>query len=273
VKTLCSMSQKLLGNKVWPVIVLIVSAALAVCVLGIGLSNRYTFEDEFYGPAGAPPDPTKWSYDIGDGGWGNNELQYYTDSRRNSFLDGKGHLVIRATKTVDQNSSARPIGTHYNSARITTLHHFSQKQGHWEARIQIDSKRGLWPAWWTLGQDYPIVGWPQCGEVDIVEDYGFSRVESSIHAPKRRSGYTTSSATVKISKGFHVYRMDWTAKNFTFFVDGVKYATIPSTASGFNFHQPMFMVLNLAVGGRVGNPPPDTLFPIDLIVDYVRVWS
>jgi beta-glucanase (GH16 family) len=124
-----------------------------------------------------------------------------------------------------------------------------------------------------LGQNYTVVGWPQCGEVDIVEDYGFSRIESSVHVPKRPSGYTTSSAAVGISKGFHVYRLDWTAKNFSFFVDGVKYGTIPSPTSGFNFRQPMFMVLNLAVGGRVGNPPPDALFPIDLIVDYARVWS
>ena len=270
--TVRSISQQLLGGKMWPVALLIVSATLAVCMLGIRLHNRYTFDDEFNGPAGAPPDPTKWSYDIGNGGWGNNELQSYTDSRQNSFLDGKGHLIIRATKTLDRTSRGGLAGVHYNSARLTTLHHFSQKQGHWEARIQVNSKRGLWPAWWMLGQDYPVVGWPQCGEVDIVEDYGFSRVESSIHAPKWPSGYTTSSATVRIGKEFHVYRLDWTTKNFTFLVDGVKYATIPSATAGSTFRQPMFMVLNLAVGGKVGNPPPDTLFPTDLIVDYVRVW-
>jgi beta-glucanase (GH16 family) len=273
VTTVRSIPQQLLSGKTWPVAALIVSATLAVCVLVAGLSNRYTFDDEFNGPAGAPPDPTKWSYDIEDGGWGNNELQSYTDTRQNSFLDGEGHLVIRATRTVDRNSRGRPAGMRYNSARLTTVHHFSQKQGHWEARIQINSKRGLWPAWWLLGQNYPVVGWPQCGEVDIVEDYGFSRVESSIHAPKRPSGYTTSSAAVGISEGFHVYRLDWTAENFTFLVDGVKYTTLPSATSGFTFRQPMFMVLNLAIGGRVGNPPPDTLFPIDLIVDYVRVWQ
>ena len=96
--TVRSISQQLLGGKIWPIALLIVSITLAVCMLGIGLNNRYTFDDEFNGPAGAPPDPTKWSYDIGNGGWGNNELQSYTDSRQNSFLDGKGHLIIRATK-------------------------------------------------------------------------------------------------------------------------------------------------------------------------------
>jgi beta-glucanase (GH16 family) len=271
--TLRSVLQQLRSGREWPVVLVIVSGALAVCVLSLGLSKRYTFDDEFNGPAGGRPDPAKWSYDTGGGGWGNNELQSYTDSRQNSFLDGKGHLVIRATKTVDRDSPGRPIGIHHNSARLTTLHHFSQAQGHWEARIQMNSKRGLWPAWWMLGQNYPIVGWPQCGEVDIVEDYGFSRVESSIHAPQRPTGYTTSSGTVGIGKGFHVFRLDWTTKEFTFLMDGAKYATIPSVNSRFNFNQPMFMVLNLAVGGKVGDPPPDTIFPIDFIVDYVRIWS
>jgi beta-glucanase (GH16 family) len=123
-----------------------------------------------------------------------------------------------------------------------------------------------------LGKNYPIVGWPQCGEVDIVEDYGFSRVESSIHAPQQPSGYTTSSDSVSIGKGFHVFRLDWTAEDFTFFVDGAKYATIPLANSHFEFTQPMFMVLNLAVGGIIGNPPLDAPFPVDLLVDYVRVW-
>ena len=99
------------------------------------------------------------------------------------------------------------------------------------------------------------------------------RVEASVHAPQWPSGYGTSSGTVGIGEGFHVYRMDWTADEFTFFVDGVKYATGTSVDSAFTFHQPKFMVLNMAVGGRVGDPPPDTPFPIDFIVDYIRVWS
>jgi len=268
-----SIMQQLPGGRSLLVVLVIASVTLTACVSPLKLSNKYTFQDEFDGTAGAGPNPAKWSYDIGGGGWGNNELQSYTDSRENSFLDGKGHLVIRATKTVKRDSNGRPIDIHYNSARLKTLGHFSQAKGRWEARIQINSERGLWPAWWTLGQNYPIVGWPQSGEVDIAEDYGFSRVESSIHAPQIPLGHTTCSDSVSIGNGFHVFRLDWTTSGFTFYKDGVKYATMSSTNSFFDFRQPMFMLLNLAVGGSIGNPPEDIQFPVDFLIDYVRVWS
>jgi len=273
VTDLRSIMQMLLCGRAWSVALVIASGTLAACISPVPLANTYTFQDEFDGPAGAAPNPAKWSYDVGGDGWGNNELQSYTDSRENSFLDGKGNLVIRATKTVERDSRGGPINIHYKSARLTTLGHFSQAKGHWEARIRVNSERGLWPGWWMLGQNYPIVGWPQCGEVDVLEDYGFSRVESSIHAPQKSRGYTTHSNTVGVDKGFHVFRLDWTARDFTFSKDGVKYAKLPSVESGFRFKQPMFMVLNLAVGGSVGNPPADIPFPIDFLVDYVRVWS
>ena len=130
----------------------------------------YAFADDFDGPAGSAPDPSKWRYDLGGGGWGNNELQVYTSSRANSFLDGKGHLVIRATKSV-QTSGGRTATT-YHSARLNTLGKFSKYHGTFEARIKLDAQPGLWPAWWAIGANFPKVGWPACGEVDMLENYG-----------------------------------------------------------------------------------------------------
>jgi beta-glucanase (GH16 family) len=258
-------------------LLLIAAGGLAFLALLISAGSKvYTFQDEFNGPAGSAPDHVKWSYDVGGGGWGNNELQTYTDSRANSFLDGNGNLVIRATRTVSSGQ------TNYMSARLKTLGHFAQAGGSWEARIKIDSQRGLWPAWWMLGQDCRSVGWPQCGEVDIVEDYGFSTVESSVHTVKDSLTHTTHdySNVVSIDKRFHVFRLDWTPVSLTFFKDGVKYAEVAQSqiarnSQGFRFDRgtPMFMLFNLAVGGNIGNPSLSTHFPVDLVIDYVRVWS
>lgn len=236
----------------------------------------YTFVDDFDGPAGSAPDAAKWTFDLGGGGWGNDELQTYTDSRANSFLDGHGNLVIRATKTLDTRPG-EPDQVVHRSARIKTLDRFAQKRGHWEARMKIDSRPGLWPAWWMLGDNHPTEGWPRSGEVDVVEDYGFSAVESSIHTSTRPPAITTYSGGTANDSGYHTFRMDWSAEGMTFSRDGVPYAgatwnpndpDIPTEPS-----RPMFMLLNLAVGGNIGAPPPDASFPVDLTVDYVKAWQ
>lgn len=237
-----------------------------------GKSASYAFVDDFNGPAGAPPDPAKWSFDVGGGGWGNNELQTYTSSRENSFLDGDGHLVVRVTKTVDAATGA----VAYRSARLKTQSHFSQRFGHWEARLKIDSGRGLWPAWWTLGNNISSVGWPRSGEIDMVEDYGFSTVESSVHTAGGPRGFTSYSASVPNDQDFHVYRMDWSENGVSFLRDGVPYGSLSwPTSDGMpvNPDQSMFMLINMAVGGNVGAPPAGNVFPADLVVDYVRVWT
>jgi beta-glucanase (GH16 family) len=263
----------LLVGSSWLVWTLALLVACSVPVTPAAVAETYSFQDEFDGPAGSRPEPTKWSYVTGDGGWGNGELQTYTDSRENSFLDGHGNLVIRATKAVAPGGA--PDHVSYKSARLTTIHHFSQRYGHWEARIKVQSERGLWPAWWMLGDNYPSVGWPGCGEVDMVEDYGFSAVESSIHAPTKPPAYRTFSGTTPNDSQFHVFALDWTADGMSFSRDGVRYAAVAWNADPgnriFDPQQPMFMLLNLAVGGRVGVPSNETVFPIDLVVDYVRV--
>jgi beta-glucanase (GH16 family) len=237
---------------------------------------RYAFSDEFNGPAGIAPDPSKWSYDLGGGGWGNDELEVYTDSRANSFLDGKGSLVIRATKQVTTSGGRRT--TTYASARLKTVDTFSKYLGTFEARIKLNPQPGLWPAWWALGANFEDVGWPQCGEVDMLENYGGSSVESSVHTPSAATGedVLTRSQEVSCDAQWHVWRMAWDrAGGFTFFKDGAQYLDVlPQHLANWRFGSgvPLFMVLNLAVGGLVGPPPADVRFPVDLLVDYVRVW-
>ena len=237
--------------------------------------SPYKFSDEFDGPAGSAPDLSKWSYDIGGGGWGNGELEVYTSSRENSFLDGNGHLVIRATKQIETHGNQTT--TTYRSARIKTLGKFSAYRGNFEARMKLDVQPGLWPAWWALGANFPQVGWPACGEVDMLENFGNSYVTTSIHTPDGSSATFTSDGNVPVDNEWHVWRMLWSADTggFAFFKDGVEYLNIlPSQLRNWVFSSgvPMFVVLNLAVGGLVGTPPESVKFPIDLLVDYVRIW-
>ena len=250
---------------------------LPSCGTGAARPVTYSFADEFDGPAGSAPDPSKWGYDLGGGGWGNNELEVYTSSRANSFLDGNGHLVIRATKSV-LTSGGRTTST-YHSARLNTLGKFSKYLGTFEARIKLDIHPGLWPAWWALGANFPNVGWPACGEVDMLENFGHSIVETSVHTPdpQARNEVLTKEKDIAVDDGWHTWRMSWNqgTGGFTFYEDGVKYMTVkPAQMTNWRFTAgvPMFMILNLAVGGAAGIPPENVQFPVDLLVDYVRVW-
>ena len=236
----------------------------------------YAFTDEFDGPAGSAPDPSKWRYDVGGGGWGSNELQVYTSSRKNSFLDGNGNLVIRATKSVQ--TSGGQTTTTYHSARLNTLGKFSKYHGTFEARIKLDVQPGLWPAWWAVGANFPKVGWPACGEVDMLENYGGSTVQTSVHTPNDAgTDVLTKDAAIAVDDGWHTWRMWWNPRTsgFTFYRDGVEYLTVePGQVANWCFSSgvPISMVLNLAVGGSIGTPPDSVQFPVDLLVDYVRVW-
>jgi beta-glucanase (GH16 family) len=246
---------------------------LTSCSVTTGRS--YAFADDFDGPAGSAPDPSKWGYDTG-AGWGDNELQAYTSSRMNSFQDGNGNLVIRATKSV-QTSGGRTI-TVYRSARLNTVGKFSKYHGTFEARIKLDIQRGLWPAWWMVGANFPKVGWPACGEVDMLENYGGSDVVTSVHTPDNAgTGVLTKHAAVPVDNGWHIWRTWWNPRTggFTFYKDGVEYLTVePAQLANWCFSSrvPMCMILNLAIGGIAGNPPGSVRFPIDMLVDYVRVW-
>jgi beta-glucanase (GH16 family) len=240
-----------------------------------GRPVSYAFADEFNGPAGSAPDPSKWTYDVGGGGWGSNQLQIYTSSRENSFLDGNGNLVIRATKTTETSGGRT---TTYRSARLTTLGKFGKYHGSFEARIKLDIRRGLWPAWWAIGANFPQVGWPACGEVDMLENYGGAHVQTSVHTPDNaRTSVLTKHADIAVDDAWHTWLMWWNPKTggFTFYKDGVAYLTVEPTQLAnwcFSSGVPLCTILNLAVGGGVGPPPANVQFPVDLLVDYVRVW-
>lgn len=234
----------------------------------------YTFYDDFDGPAGSAPDVTKWAYDLGPGVH-NGELETYTSSRVNSYLDGNSNLVIAATKS----------GSVYSSARLKTLGLFSQVGGHFEARIKINSQRGVWPAFWLMGQDISTAGWPQCGEIDITEDFGYSTIQASVHAPKTLTVPETTydqSFDLASDTNWHTYRADIGAEGVVFSRDDYEYGHTPATycppsAWVFGPQEPnnggMFFLLNLAVGGNAGTPPATTIFPATMLVDYVRAWQ
>ena len=250
--------------------------AAGLGAMGLGIADlvsggpSYTFADDFDGPAGSAPDPSKWGYDLGGGGWGNGELETYTSSRENSFLDGNGNLVIRATKTAGQRTST------YRSARLKTLGKFSQYHGTFEARIKLDPQEGTWPAWWMMGANIGTVGWPKCGEVNILENFGDSAdVLTSVHTLNTGgSGTFTKRSSTAVDSSWHTWRLHWAPAGLTFLKDGARYMEVrPSHVPNWPFSSgvPMFMLLNLAIGGGAGSPTR-TRFPVNMLVDYVRVW-
>lgn len=236
-----------------------------------------TWSDEFNGPVGTSPDSNKWNFDIGNGqdGWGNQELQYYTDRPENIALDGTGNLVITAQKELY-------FGSPFTSARINTQGLFSQKYGRFEARLKTPYGPGIWPAFWMLGSNITTEDWPQCGEIDIMELRGQlpDIIYGSIHGP----GYSGGSPVLKsfqltnnrFDTDFHVFAIEWGEDYIDFFVDDTLYQRItPSDVSGdWVFDQDFFILLNVAVGGTyVGFPVDDTPFPQKMIIDYVRVFE
>jgi beta-glucanase (GH16 family) len=231
--------------------------------------------DEFDGPAGSAPNSAIWRYDLGAGGWGNGELQTYTDSRRNAALDGAGNLVITARREADGS---------FTSARLKTEGTSTAQYGRIEARIRIPRGQGIWPAFWMLGADIGSVGWPACGEIDVMENVGYepTLVHGTVHGPGY-SGAQGISAAYRNPTGaafaddFHVFGVDWRPDSITWSVDGTAYRTVTRADVGTNpwvFDKPFFVVLNVAVGGSwPGSPDASTRFPQQMTVDWVRVFA
>ena len=237
-------------------------------------TSPQTWAEEFDGPANTLPDPSKWTYDLGNNnGWGNRELETYTNSLQNVHLDGAGRLVIHVDRS----------GSTYTSARIKTQGLISARYGRIEARIRLPFGQGIWPAFWMLGTNITTVGWPQCGEIDIMENIGRepSINHGSIHGPgysggNSISGLYTLPAGTRFSDDFHVFAVQWAPQTITFFVDGTAYRTVtPSSlppGGSWVFDNPFFVILNVAVGGNFpGSPDDTTQFPQEMLVDYVRV--
>ncbi|MEK6282387.1 MAG: glycoside hydrolase family 16 protein [Acidobacteriota bacterium] len=241
-----------------------------------------TWSDEFNGPNGSPVDSTKWSFDIGGGGWGNNELETYTNRTANAVLED-GALVIRALK--ETYTGPDNITRNYTSARLLTRNKFTQTYGRFEARIKIPYGQGIWPAFWMLGNDIDTAGWPNCGEIDIMENIG--REPSTVHGTLHGPGYSGANGvnasyalppSQKFSDDSHTFAVEWEPNVIRFYVDGLLYKTrtpadLPA-GKAWVFNHPFFLILNVAVGGAwPGNPDATTVFPQVMKVDYVRVYQ
>jgi len=280
-----------------PILVSLCAVASAQTTTGWKL----VWSDEFNATAGTPPDSTKWNYDLGGGGWGNAELETYTNSTANAFQDGNGNLVIRAIR----DSSGR-----YTSARLQSGAPASAgthtADNNWQygwivARMKLPFGKGIWPAFWMLGENIPTVGWPGCGEIDIMENFGtfnnnVSTENGTVHGPVATGSSTDYNGGAgvgksillpfgeKVADDYHVYAIQWTDKSIAFYLDGTLYntvtpASLPSAAP-WVFNNNFFILLNLAIGGPstwggvLGTPDPNAPFPNqDVLVDYVRVYQ
>ncbi len=240
-----------------------------------------TWSDEFAAPDGSAPDPKKWTMETGGGGWGNNELEYYTLRRTNSRVE-KGNLVIDALQ--EKFTGPDGVTREYTSARLKTEKLFTQKYGKFEARIRIPKGQGMWPAFWMLGDDISTAGWPACGEIDIMENVGSApaTVHGTLHGPgfsgDKSLGAPYALPGGSISDDFHLFAVEWEPNEIRFYVDGRLYETrtpadLPPGAR-WVFDHPFFLILNVAVGGNwPGRPDASTKFPQQMLVDYVRVYS
>jgi beta-glucanase (GH16 family) len=241
-----------------------------------------TWQDEFNAPAGTPVSSAKWNFDIGGGGWGNNERQYYTNSTSNAVHDGQGNLVITARKENPANYQCHYGRCEYTSARLLTNGKFTQKYGRFETRLKVPRGQGIWPAFWMLGDDLGSVGWPASGEIDIMEHIGKepNTVYGTVHGPGYSGGEgITKGRTlgVPLANDFHTYRVDWEPNLIVWYVDGVEYHRITPGGLGGDkwvFDHPFFMIMNVAVGGNwPGMPDGTSTYPQSMTVDYVRVSS
>ncbi|WP_236796793.1 glycoside hydrolase family 16 protein [Amycolatopsis sp. GM8] len=241
-----------------------------------------TWSDDFDGPAGSAPDAGRWGYDIGGGGWGNNEREYYTNSTANAALDGQGHLVITARKDNASQFQCWYGTCQYTSARLLTAHTFTQKYGHFEARVKMPPGQGMWPAFWMQGDGG--AQWPNNGEIDIMETVGFDMGTNhgSLHGPgysggNPLTGTYTLPGGAQLSSDYHTYAVDWGPGGVVWSLDGMAVENHLRSDAGGNtwvFDHPFFMILNLAVGGNwPGDPNSSTVFPATMSVDYIHVSS
>jgi beta-glucanase (GH16 family) len=236
--------------------------------------TRLVMQEEF--DVNGAPDPNLWSYEIGTGsnGWGNNELQYYTDRPENITVEN-GMLKITARQELF-------LGSSYTSARIITKGKLEQKYGRIEARIKLPLGKGLWPAFWMLGSNFDTVGWPQCGEIDIMEYLGNqpTKILGTVHGPGYSGGEAVSKyytlPNSRFDTDFHIFGIEWGENYINYYVDDVLYNQItPADVNGeWVFDQPFYIILNMAVGGNLpGQPNGETSFPQTMLVDYIRIYE
>lgn len=244
------------------------------------------WHDEFEDAPGSKPDERWWTLETLDrdgDGWGNRELQYYID--HNAYHDGKSHLVIEVRQENPANALCWYGPARYTSARLVTRNKFAFTYGRVEARIQLPSGQGIWPALWMMGQNVDVVEWPMCGEIDIMENIG--REPTTIHGSIHGTGYcagtdgisgTYSLEGARFADNFHLFAMEWHPDRFAFFLDGTAYFTVTKAEveqrEEWVFDHPFYLLLNVAVGGNwPGAPDSSSTYPQFLLIDYLRVYQ
>ena len=257
------------------------------------------WSDEFDAPAGTVPDPESWTHEIGDttpdgkNGWGNDELQYYTDDPANAATDGDGNLVI-TLEEADGSQECYYGPCEFTSARLLTQHKEEFAYGRIESRLKVpDGGAGLWPAFWSLGTDITYNPWPGAGEIDIMEYV--SRLPNEVFGTVHGPGYSGGGSIGNIydfgmpvyraplagtddfsNEGYHTFTVEWEPELITWYVDEVQYHQVtPADVPGpWVFDKPYFLLLNFAIGGNFGGTPnPANVYPQEYLVDYVRVYQ
>ncbi|MBL0182941.1 MAG: family 16 glycosylhydrolase [Chitinophagaceae bacterium] len=247
---------------------LTISKTIQVTVNVVPTAPVLVWSDEFN--VDGLPNSAKWGYDIGtgSGGWGNNELEYYTNRPENAFVQN-GVLKITAAKE-------NYMGSAYTSARLLSKDKYSFKYGRIEVRAKIPAGVGTWPAIWMLGNNIGTVGWPACGEADIMEHRGseLNKIFGTLHYPGH-SGGNGDGSTIMIpdaTTAFHNYIFDWSASTIKIYVDNQLFYTF-SNSAGLPFNQNFFIILNVAMGGNFGGPVDPAFTSATMEIDYVRVYQ
>ena len=236
--------------------------------------DAFIWREEFAGEAGASLSPAVWSAEVGGGGWGCGQRQTYTPDEANAQIRAGGQLAITALRAAD------PAGS-ITSARLITKDRISVRYGRIEARMKVPGGRGTWPAFWMLGSNIDQVGWPACGEIDVMEHVGSDpgTVHGTLHAP----GYCGLDGGLgrahrpgdALVGEFHIYGVDWSEDSIVWLFDGDPYFRLtPSEVPGavWPFNQPFYLLLNLAVGGAwPGNDTPPFDLPATLLIDWIRI--
>jgi beta-glucanase (GH16 family) len=251
------------------------------------VSKRLLWHQEFTGKSGTKPNSRIFNYDMGGGGWGNNEHQAYTNT--NATLNGTGQLVIKLNRiTPDLNDlyETCPINTpggacEFESSRIQTKGKLNFKYGRLEARIRVPVGDGTWPAFWLLGSDISSNAWPNCGEIDIMETKGSEpyTVHGTAHGPGYSGGdgiVNTISLSSRLGAGYHTYALEWTPNRMRWYIDNKLFHTVTPSIVGnhtYVFNKSMFLIMNVAAGGWfAGDVDPD-LNVAKMYIDYVRYYS
>ena len=232
--------------------------------------NTLVWEDDF--TTNGTPDATKWTYDIGTGtnGWGNNEVQYYTDRTDNAVVEN-GNLVITAKR---ENFS----GSNFTSARLKTQGLFNFKYGRVEVRAKLPEGAGTWPAIWMLGSNFPTVGWPFSGEIDIMEQTGADKntILATCHwqdtASNTKADFSQTTAITNATSEFHLYTLEWTETSISMYLDNTKYYEL-TNSSMLPFNQDFFLILNVAMGGTLGGTIDAGFSEAKMEIDYVKVFQ